>query len=80
MSADNWTRCPNCNFPDTFREDYEIFGAEDGVVMVTYEGHSQRCGSHLDFRHEVPVPPKAGVEKWSEYDHAYRQAMKAVRS
>ena len=40
----------------TFREDYEIFGAEDGRVHVTYGGSCQKCGLSLSFSetHEIP--------------------------
>lgn len=39
----------------TFREDYEIFGAEDGVVQVRYEGECQVChvGTKFDFSQGV---------------------------
>jgi hypothetical protein len=64
MSADNWAVCPSCvrylvspSEPDprTFREDYEIYVAEDGVVRVSYSGHCERCGSGVDFKTEHPV-------------------------
>lgn len=29
---------------DTFREDYEIFGADGGEVHVTYRGRCTKCG------------------------------------
>lgn len=39
--------------PDpTFREDYEIYGAEDGVVKVVYSGRCSTCGLALKFEHE----------------------------
>ena len=34
----------------TFREDYEIDGAEDSEVVVIYEGSCARCGLFLKFR------------------------------
>lgn len=40
----------------TFREDYEIFGAADGVVTVQYSGSCRTCGLSLDFDEERPIP------------------------
>jgi hypothetical protein len=37
---------------DTFREDYEFYGAEDGTVTASYSGHCQKCGLGVDFKHE----------------------------
>lgn len=42
----------------TFREDYEIFGAEDGVVQVDYSGYCQVCELNLEFSEKRPI---AGV-------------------
>lgn len=39
---------------DTFREDYEIYGAEDGTITVTYSGSCNTCGLGLHFRIEKP--------------------------
>jgi len=39
----------------TFREDYEIYGAEDGIVHVDYSGSCQECGLSLSFTHEHPL-------------------------
>lgn len=39
----------------TFREDYEIYGAEDGVVRVKYSGHCRDCNLRLKFEHEHPL-------------------------
>lgn len=33
----------------TFREDYEIYGAETGVVTVSYSGSCRECGLQLEF-------------------------------
>jgi hypothetical protein len=42
--------------PDpTFREDYEIYGAADGVVKVRYSGHCVECGLSLTFEHDHPL-------------------------
>jgi hypothetical protein len=35
----------------TFREDYEIYGAEDGLVEVSYRGGCRECGLSLEFEH-----------------------------
>jgi hypothetical protein len=40
----------------TFREDYEIYGAEDGVVTVRYSGACTECGLTLKFKDEHPIP------------------------
>lgn len=44
---------------ETFREDYEIYGAATGVVRVGYRGECTRCGLLLRFEHEHPVEPTA---------------------
>lgn len=37
----------------TFREDYEIYGADSGgTVKIGYSGHCQVCGLGTDFTHE----------------------------
>lgn len=40
----------------TFREDYEIHGAADGVVKVDYSGSCRVCGLSLTFTHEHDLP------------------------
>lgn len=40
----------------TFREDYEIYGAEDGVVIVDYSGSCRECGLELSFTDKRPIP------------------------
>ena len=39
----------------TFREDYEVFGAETGEVAVSYSGSCARCGLSLRFEHFHPL-------------------------
>lgn len=61
MSADNWAECPRCvaNLDAdarTFREDYEIYGAETGTVTVSYRGECQRCNLLLEFETTHPIP------------------------
>jgi hypothetical protein len=41
----------------TFREDYEILGAETGVVTVSYGGGCEVCGLSLGFTHERRLWP-----------------------
>lgn len=41
---------------DTFREDYEIYGAEDGTVKVDYAGSCRACGLKLAFKHTHAIP------------------------
>lgn len=37
---------------ETFREDYEIYGAQTGTVKVRYKGGCEVCGLSLSFEHE----------------------------
>lgn len=41
--------------PETFREDYEIHGAGDGVIHVSYGGGCSECGLSLNFEHVHPL-------------------------
>ena len=36
---------------ETFREDYEIYGAESGTIHVSYSGRCRDCGLALKFDH-----------------------------
>lgn len=66
MSADNWAYCPGCQADETeeesgymrpgFREDYEIYGAETGVVTVSYSGACCLCGLSLCFEYRKSIP------------------------
>lgn len=40
----------------TFREDYEFYGAEEGVVTVNYSGSCGECGLKLKFSESRPIP------------------------
>lgn len=40
----------------TFREDYEIYGAETGTVTVSYGGSCSHCGLSLSFKDAHPIP------------------------
>jgi hypothetical protein len=42
-------------FEDTFREDYEFYGADTGVVKVAYGGRCTKCGLILEFQEEHPI-------------------------
>lgn len=44
----------------TFREDYEIYGASDGTVIVDYYGGCGKCGLKLSFRDEHPIEGDEG--------------------
>jgi len=48
---DKWSEYGDFN---TLREDYEIYGADEGAVTVSYSGHCSVCGLGLDFKHEFP--------------------------
>lgn len=41
---------------NTFREDYEIYGATEGTVHVGYSGSCDKCGLRLDFSHDHDIP------------------------
>jgi hypothetical protein len=40
----------------TLREDYGIYGAEDGIVKVSYYASCTRCGLEMGFESEHPLP------------------------
>lgn len=40
---------------DNYREDYEIYGAEDGTVEVTYRGACGVCNLRMDFKHSHEI-------------------------
>jgi hypothetical protein len=42
--------------PYTFREDYEVYGAEEGTVNISYSGSCTECNLHLHFKHEHEIP------------------------
>lgn len=39
----------------TFREDYEIYGAEDGAINISYSGSCKDCGLKLKFNDYRPM-------------------------
>lgn len=41
----------------TFREDYEIYGAEDGVIHISYGGHCSVCGTECNISQDHPFFP-----------------------
>jgi hypothetical protein len=41
---------------DTFREDYEIYGADTGTVTVSYGGGCEECGLSVSFTERHPIP------------------------
>lgn len=44
------------NGAHTFREDYEITGAKDGLVKVGYSGGCSVCGLTFSFEDEHEIP------------------------
>ena len=40
---------------ETFREDYEFYGAEDGEVVASYSGSCSECGLSLSFTDRHPI-------------------------
>lgn len=44
-----------------FREDYEIYGAEEGTIKVSYSGTCVKCGLSLSFEHEHPFYPEPPI-------------------
>jgi hypothetical protein len=53
--ADGWKSFEGYDAYRTFREDYEIHGAEDGEVRVGYHGGCKECGLTLTFEHVHPL-------------------------
>jgi len=43
----------------TFREDYEIYGAEGGEILVTYSGGCSNCRTSTKFTYAHPFWPEA---------------------
>jgi len=43
--------------PETFREDYEFYGASEGVLHISYSGHCGVCGLSPSFEHVLPFWP-----------------------
>jgi len=39
----------------TFREDYEFYGVEAGVLRIDYGGSCQVCGLEQEFHHAEPL-------------------------
>src|SRR5207244_2512735 len=37
---------------ETFREDYEFYGAAEGTITASYSGHCDVCSLGLDFKYE----------------------------
>ena len=40
----------------TFREDYEFYGAETGMVTIEYSGSCTECGLTLQFQDKRVIP------------------------
>lgn len=40
---------------ETWREDYEFFGADEGTVVAVYGGSCSACGLTHKFRYESPI-------------------------
>lgn len=59
MSADQRSDCPACGSIRTFREDWDIYGADTGTVTISYRGGCAQCGVTCEFEHDVrfwPMP------------------------
>ena len=85
MSASNWDTCPRCideigteraTHDSSFREDYEIFGAQSGEIEVHYKGRCKACGLGIAFteRRRFYTP-----EEPNETEHAARRAEQDYR-
>jgi hypothetical protein len=46
----------------TFREDYEFHGAEDGEVCADYSGSCSTCGLSVSFQHRVKFFPEGDTD------------------
>lgn len=44
---------------ESFREDYEFWGSEEGTVRASYKGACQKCGLKVSFEHQHPFWPVA---------------------
>src|SRR3954447_17439723 len=44
---------------ETFREDYEFYGAHDGEVHASYEGACSKCGLHVELKTTKKFWPEA---------------------
>lgn len=47
----------------TFREDYEFYGAEEGTVTASYNGHCGVCGLTCSFEHSVTFDPEPAIAR-----------------
>jgi len=52
---------------NTFREDYEIYGAEKGVITVSYGGSCTVCGLRLEFQEDHPFYPPIPVQMSTDF-------------
>ncbi len=50
-----------------FREDYEIYGAEDGVLKIRYGGHCRMCGLDVQINIDHPFYPEPAPPKATDY-------------
>lgn len=44
------------NRKETFREDYEFYGAQEGTVHVSYTGSCTKCKLSLEIKEEHAIP------------------------
>lgn len=51
---------------DTFREDWEICGAEDGIVTIGYGGHCTVCGLSVEFNRKITFWPESSKDDEAE--------------
>lgn len=42
---------------ETFREDYEFYGAHEGVLSIRYSGHCSKCGLAHKVSQDSPFYP-----------------------
>lgn len=57
----------------TFREDYEIYGADDGTIVVSYGGSCSKCKVGTSFTHyepfwTAPLPQPTGADSTEQSD------------
>lgn len=55
LDAENHDESRTC----TFREDYEIYGANEGTVYVSYSGFCKECKTTVKFKVTFPFFPEA---------------------
>jgi hypothetical protein len=46
------------HLPETFREDYEVYGADQGELRIYYSGCCDTCGLEHNYEHKASFYPE----------------------